>query len=72
MANLRARGSSFAAIGRDLGISRTAVMVAMIRRYRSVEAAIAAKLEMHPGEIWPERYPDFVAAKSTTGKKAKQ
>jgi Ner family transcriptional regulator len=55
---LELRGYSFASLARELGIHRTAPGKVHTRHYPMIEAAIAAKLGMHPAEIWPERYPD--------------
>lgn len=58
MANLRARGSSYAAIAKELGISRNAVSMAAKKPALSVRccAAIAEKLGLRPRDIWPERF----------------
>ena len=58
MASLRAIGSSYADIARDLGVSRSAVVRCARRPEISarVSSAIAAKLGLHPADIWPERY----------------
>jgi len=53
---LRSRGYSYARIGRDLGITRQAVLHVRHRKYPAVEAAIAAVLGVSPPQIWPERY----------------
>lgn len=54
--HLRLQGTSFAQIGRDLGVSRWAVHRAFRVPYPRVERAIAARLGCQPGDIWPERY----------------
>lgn len=58
MAMLRARGSSFASIARELGLTRRAIAHVKNRRYPLCEKAIAEKLDLSPADIWPERYPD--------------
>lgn len=56
-AMLELRGSSFAAIARELGVTRGAVRRAQTHPYPKMEQAIAAKLGFAPEDIWPERYP---------------
>lgn len=53
---LRLRGYSLAEIGRENGCSENVAKIVRIKPYPKMEAAIAAKLDMHPAEIWPERY----------------
>lgn len=55
-AMLELRGSSFAAIARELGVTRGAVRHAQDRPYPRMERAIAEKLGFTPKDIWPERY----------------
>jgi len=59
MANLRAVGSSYAAIAKELGLSRGAVTAAAKKPAISARccAAIAEKLGLRPNDIWPERFP---------------
>lgn len=54
--HLRLRGTSFAQIGRDLGVTRWAVHRAFLVPYPRVERAIADRLGCEPRDIWPERY----------------
>ncbi len=49
-------GESYATIGRELGVTRHCVRRAMVIHYPKMERAIAAKLQMRPEDIWPERY----------------
>ena len=49
-------GSSFADLGRELGVTRNAVRNAIDKRYPKMERAIANKIGRRPEEIWPERY----------------
>ncbi len=56
MAMLRARGTSFAEIARELNLPRRDVLHVKTRRRPCIEKAIAEKLEMSPADIWPERY----------------
>lgn len=49
-------GSSFADLGRELGVTRDAVRNATRKRYPKMERAIANKIGKRPEEIWPERY----------------
>lgn len=53
---LRIRGSSLSALARDLGVSRHAPRLALVKPYPRMEKAIAEKLELRPQELWPERY----------------
>lgn len=55
-AMLELRGSSFAAIARELGVTRGAVRRVQDRPYPKMERAIAEKLGFTPKDIWPERY----------------
>lgn len=72
MASLRIIGSSYAALARELGVNRSAVMQAAKFAGKSArcEAAIAAKLGLHPSCIWPERYQS--AEDSTPTRRRKQ
>lgn len=49
-------GSSFADLGRQLGVSRSCVLRAFYTSYPKMERLIAAAIDMHPADIWPERY----------------
>lgn len=55
---LRARGTSLAAIAKELNVSRTTITCVSqgYRRSSRVEAAIANALNTSPQELWPERY----------------
>jgi Ner family transcriptional regulator len=53
---LHLAGSSFADLGRELGVTRNAVRNAIDKRYPKMERAIATKIGKRPEEIWPERY----------------
>lgn len=57
---LRLAGSSLADVARELGVAGTTVTSVSqgYRRSRRIEAAIAAKLGMKPGDLWPGRYPE--------------
>jgi len=55
-AMLELRGSSFAAIARELGVTRGAVRHVQDGPYPKMERAIAEKLGLAPEDIWPERY----------------
>ncbi|ACA57647.1 TPA: helix-turn-helix domain-containing protein [Pseudomonas aeruginosa] len=55
---LRIRGSSTAAIARQLGVSSRAVRVAKEIPYPRVERALAAALDLSPVKLWPERWID--------------
>lgn len=53
---LRARGTSLAALSRELGVSDTAVKNAKRTAYPRMERAIAAALGLQPVALWPERW----------------
>jgi len=53
---LELAGSSFADLGRELGVTRDAVRNATRKKYPKMERAIADKIGVLPEEIWPERY----------------
>lgn len=57
---LRLAGSSLASVARELGVAGTTVTCVSqgYRRSRRIEAAIALKLGLQPGDLWPERYSD--------------
>jgi Ner family transcriptional regulator len=56
MAMLRMKKSSYSAIARELGVTRSAVRKAVWQSYPKMERAIAAKIGYAPELIWPERY----------------
>lgn len=56
MAMLRIKKSSFAALARELGVTRSVVRKAVLKSYPKMERAIAAKIGYTPELIWPERY----------------
>ena len=62
-AALCVRGCSFAKLAAELNMSSSTISNVSAGRTRSekVERAIAAKLNWHPGEIWPEHYPRSAA-----------
>lgn len=49
-------GSGFAALARELGISRSVPYKALLHPYPRMERAIATKIGVSPEHIWPERY----------------
>ncbi|MEW5911081.1 MAG: helix-turn-helix domain-containing protein [Thermodesulfobacteriota bacterium] len=53
---LRRRGHTLTSLGRERGVSRHAVGLALRKPYPRMEAVIEAALDMHPAELWPERY----------------
>lgn len=53
---LRTRGSSLARVAEELDVSRAAVINAKRLPYPRVERAIARRLALAPGCIWPERW----------------
>ncbi len=53
---LRRRGYTLTSLGREHGVSRHAVGLALRRPYPKMEAIIARALGLHPVELWPDRY----------------
>lgn len=53
---LEMKKSSYAAIARELGVTRMAVRKAVYARSPRMEKAIADKIGYVPALIWPERY----------------
>jgi Ner family transcriptional regulator len=53
---LTIRGSSFAAIARELGVSRRAVSIAMRAPSERIELALADELGLPVHRLFPERY----------------
>jgi Ner family transcriptional regulator len=53
---LRVRGYSFAALGREYGVNRDNFVNVNLRHAPKYQKIIADKLLMMPEEIWPERY----------------
>lgn len=56
-AAIRRSGWTLTGIARAAGLEESACRVALIRRHRAGERAIAEHLSMSPAELWPERYP---------------
>ena len=56
VAMLRLKKSSYAALARELGVTRNVVRKAVDHPYPKMERAIAAKIGYVPELIWPERY----------------
>ena len=55
-ASLALRGWTFGKIAREVGCSRSAPRMALVRPSPRMEREIAARLELAPEVIWPERY----------------
>lgn len=53
---LRLRKTSLAQVADELQVTRNAVLNAKYAPYPRMERAIASKLDLHPGEVWPERW----------------
>jgi len=53
---LEIKGTSFADIARELGVTRGAVRHIQDRPYPRMELAVANKIGYAPALIWPERY----------------
>lgn len=56
MSMLRMKKSSYAALARELGVTRSTVRKAVWTSYPKMERVIAAKIGYTPALIWPERY----------------
>jgi lambda repressor-like predicted transcriptional regulator len=62
IANLKCKGTSLAAVARDLGKSYSTVYSVLVgQRSKVVEAAIAAALGLPVEEVFPNRYPGKVS-----------
>ncbi|MEI8663612.1 helix-turn-helix transcriptional regulator [Xenorhabdus bovienii] len=58
IAALRKQGTTLAAISRKAGLSSSTLANTLIRPWPKGEWIIANQLEMHPSQIWPNRYFD--------------
>lgn len=56
IAGLHQKGTSLAALSRECGLATSALANALIRPWPKGDFLIAKALEVHPSEIWPERY----------------
>ena len=56
IAGLRKKGTSLAAVSRKAGLASSTLANALTRPWPKGEYLIAGALEVHPSEIWPERY----------------
>lgn len=65
---LRVRRSSLSALARELGVSRHAPRLALVKPYPRMEKAIADKLGLKPMELWPERYDEQGQPNRTIGR----
>jgi len=55
-AEIHRRGSSFADLARDCGLTATVFSQVKRKHNKRAEASIAAFIERKPEELWPERY----------------
>jgi len=62
-AEVHRRGATLVSIARECGIEPSSTKVALRRRHRPGELAIAAFLGVEPAELWPERYRASFAAR---------
>lgn len=53
---LKLRGYSLAALGREMGVERNTVYTVFRWPYPRMERAIAERLNLRPEQLWPERY----------------
>ncbi|MDC9598295.1 helix-turn-helix domain-containing protein [Xenorhabdus anantnagensis] len=58
IAALRKRGTTLAAVSREVGLSSSTLANTLSRLWPKGEWIIANYLEIHPSEIWPSRYFD--------------
>ncbi len=65
---LRVQGSSLSAIARELGVTRHAPRLALVKPYPKMERVIAEKLGIAPQELWPERYDENGHPNRTKGR----
>ena len=65
---LRVRGSSLSALARELGVTRHAPRLALVKPYPKMERVIAEKLDMRPEQLWPERYDENGQPNRTKGR----
>lgn len=56
IAGLRKKGTSLAALSRESGLASSTLANALTRPWPKGEFLIAKALEVHPSELWPERY----------------
>lgn len=56
IAGLRKKGTSLAALSRECGLASSTLANALTRPWPKGEFLIAKALEVHPSEIWPERW----------------
>lgn len=56
IAGLRKKGTSLAALSRECGLASSTLANALTRPWPKGEFLIAKALEVHPSEIWPDRY----------------
>lgn len=56
IAGLRKKGTSLAALSRESGLASSTLANALTRPWPKGEFLIAKALEVHPSEIWPERW----------------
>lgn len=56
IAGLHKKGTSLAALSRESGLASSTLANALTRPWPKGEFLIAKALEVHPSEIWPERY----------------
>ena len=58
IAAFRKKGTTLAAVSRQVGLSSTTLANALVRPWARGEALIANALGIPPEEIWPSRYFD--------------
>ena len=70
---LDTRGRNLSDVARDCGVTRHAVYLALVSPYPRIDLALAAELEMHVHELFPERYrADGTRIKKQPGPKPKK
>ncbi|MCX5512239.1 transcriptional regulator [Kaistia algarum] len=63
-AEVHRRGGTLVEIARENGLEPSSTKVALRRRHRAGEKAIAAFLGVDPADLWPERYRTGFAPRS--------
>lgn len=66
-AELHRRGLTLSNLAVAAGLEPSACRVALLRRHRAGEAAIATALGRHAAELWPDRYPGHSMQSHHTG-----
>lgn len=66
------RGLTLVGIARAAGLESSSCSVALCRRHRAGEAALAEALGVEPSTLWPDRYPDSGVSQIQRSRKARR